>query len=219
MQLIFILRLFFSLLCGFMIGYERKNRGKGAGIRTHTIVALAAALMMIVSKYGFTDLVDFPGVRSADPARIAAQVVSGVGFLGAGTIYFNRHLVRGLTTAAGIWATAGVGLAMGAGLYIIAITSTVMIVLLQVILHKKYRFLNMPSEENLTVTITNDKDAIESFNSLLKKNNITVSSIKCRKEDSDFLEINMDVSIDINKDYDIFLRTINEVSFIQSFSI
>ncbi|MBR4173298.1 MAG: MgtC/SapB family protein [Clostridia bacterium] len=83
-QMIFILRLILAAVCGCVIGYERKNRGKGAGVRTHTIVSLAAALMMIISKYGFADLVDFPGTSGADPARIAAQVVSGVGFLGTG---------------------------------------------------------------------------------------------------------------------------------------
>lgn len=219
MQLILILRLLLSLLCGFVIGYERKNRGKGAGIRTHAIVALTAALMMIVSKYGFTDLVDYPGVQAVDPARIAAQVVSGVGFLGAGMIYFNRHLVKGLTTAAGVWATSGVGLAMGAGLYFIAIISTLFVVFLQVILHKRYKFLNMPSEEHLTIIIPNDKDSIESFNNLFKKSNITVSSMKCKKKEQEFLEINVDVLMDIDKDYAFLLRTINEVSFIHSFSI
>lgn len=219
-QLIFILRLLLALTCGIGIGYERKNRGKGAGVRTHAIVALAAALMMIISKYGFSDLVDgYGGTREADPARIAAQVVSGVGFLGAGTIYFNRHLVRGLTTAAGIWATAGVGLAMGAGLYVIAITSTIMIILLQVILHKKYKFLNMPNEEVLTITIANDKESLESLHNILKRYNINVCGMKCRKKESGYIEIDMDVSINTDIDYDSILKTFNDISCIQSFSI
>ena len=182
-QFIFIFRLLLASLCGLVIGYERKNRGKGAGVRTHTIVALAAALMMIVSKYGFSDLSGYPGTRGADPARIAAQVVSGVGFLGAGMIYFNRHLVRGLTTAAGIWATAGVGLAMGAGLYIIAIVATVLIVISQVILHKNYKILHMPSEEVLAVTITDSEEAMDFLHNMLEKYNISVGGMKCRKKE------------------------------------
>ena len=88
----------------------RKNRNKSAGIRTHAIVAMGSALMMVVSKYGFADIAE---IGKFDGSRIAAQVVSGVGFLGAGIIFVRNNLVSGLTTSAGIWATAGVGLAMG----------------------------------------------------------------------------------------------------------
>lgn len=218
-QFIFIFRLLLASLCGLVIGYERKNRGKGAGVRTHTIVALAAALMMIVSKYGFSDLVGYPGTRGADPARIAAQVVSGVGFLGAGMIYFNRHLVRGLTTAAGIWATAGVGLAMGAGLYIIAIVATVLIVIAQVILHKNYKILHMPSEEVLAVTITDSEEAMDFLHNMLEKYNISVGGMKCRKKEAGLIEVEMDVSIDADIDYDSILRAFKEAPYIHSFSI
>lgn len=219
MQLAFILRILLASLCGAVIGYERKNRGKGAGVRTHTIVALASALMMIVSKYGFSDIADFPGIRGTDPARIAAQVVSGVGFLGAGMIYFNRHLVKGLTTAAGVWATAGVGLAMGAGLYIIAIVATVLVVLSQVILHKKYKFLNMPSEEILTVTLEDNQEALDFLHSMLEEYNITVSGMKCRKKEQGMIEVEMDISIGADIDYNDILRTFKDAPFIHSFSI
>lgn len=100
-QLEYLLRILLAAVCGIIIGYERKKRGKGAGIRTHLVVALASSLMMIISKYGFADMtIGENGVRGADGARIAAQIVSGVGFLGAGMIYFNKNSVRGLTTAA-----------------------------------------------------------------------------------------------------------------------
>ncbi|HBE87024.1 MAG TPA: magnesium transporter MgtC, partial [Lachnoclostridium sp.] len=110
-QLEYMLRIITAGLLGFLIGSERKNRNKSAGIRTHAIVAIGSALMMVVSKYGF------PDIPTSDGARIAAQVVSGIGFLGAGVIFVRNNLVNGLTTAAGIWATAGVGLALGAGQY------------------------------------------------------------------------------------------------------
>ena len=219
MQLFFVLRLLAACFCGLIIGYERKNRGKGAGVRTHTIVALASALMMIVSKYGFSDVASFPGLRDTDPARIAAQVVSGVGFLGAGMIYFNRHLVKGLTTAAGVWATAGVGLAMGAGLYIIGIFATLLIVLSQVILHKKYKFLNMPSEEILTVTLKDNQEALDFLHSMLEQYNITVGGMKCRKKEDNYIEVEMDVSIGADVDYTDILKTFKENEFIHSFSI
>jgi putative Mg2+ transporter-C (MgtC) family protein len=137
----FIARIIVSCLCGMCIGYERSRRLKEVGIRTHIIVCSAAALIMIVSKYGFLDLVDpsgnfLNGTRGADPARIAAQVVSGVSFLGAGTIFRHRNVVKGLTTAAGIWATAGIGLAIGAGLYWIGLFSTILLASIQVVTHK-----------------------------------------------------------------------------------
>ena len=105
------LRVIVASVLGYMIGYERKNRDKSAGMRTHAIVALGAALMMVVSKYGFYD------VEKVDSSRVAAQIVSGVGFLGAGVIFVRNNTVSGLTTAAGLWTTAGVGMAVGAGKY------------------------------------------------------------------------------------------------------
>lgn len=137
----FFLRLAVACLCGAAIGFERSRRFKGAGLRTHIIVCCGAALMMIVSKYGFADMtsvdgVMFGGTRGADSARIAAQVVSGISFLGAGVIFKHGSSIRGLTTAAGIWATAGIGLAIGAGMYPVAIFSTVLIEGLQILMHK-----------------------------------------------------------------------------------
>ena len=110
----FIIRLCVAGLCGTVIGLDREYRVKDAGFRTHFLVALGSALMMIVSQYGFADILTHTGV-GLDPSRIAAQVVSGIGFIGAGTIIIHRQLVRGLTTAASLWATAGIGLAAGVG--------------------------------------------------------------------------------------------------------
>ncbi len=126
-QLEMVLRLVLGAVCGGAIGFERKNRLKEAGIRTHLIVALASALMMVVSKYGFFDVVTLEGI-SLDASRVAASVVSGVGFLGAGMIFVRKQSVSGLTTAAGVWATSGVGLAIGAGQYIVGIAETVIII-------------------------------------------------------------------------------------------
>lgn len=120
-----ILRLFLAGLLGAVIGIEREFRSKEAGCRTHFMVALGSALIMVVSRYGFTNFAGVAGYQ-LDPARLAAQVVSGIGFIGAGTIIFQRPIVRGLTTAAGIWATCGIGLAVGAGLYMLGIVATVL---------------------------------------------------------------------------------------------
>lgn len=122
----FILRLCVAGLCGTAIGLDREYRVKDAGFRTHFLVALGSALMMVVSQYGFEGfLASHDGLR-LDPSRIAAQVVSGIGFIGAGTIIIHRQLVRGLTTAASLWATAGIGLAAGAHMYMVAAAATVL---------------------------------------------------------------------------------------------
>ena len=122
----FILRLCVAGLCGTVIGLDREYRVKDAGFRTHFLVALGSALMMVVSQYGFEGfLADHDGTRF-DPGRIAAQVVSGIGFIGAGTIIIHRQLVRGLTTAASPWATAGIGLAAGAEMYVVAGAATLL---------------------------------------------------------------------------------------------
>lgn len=106
-----------------MIGLEREFRQKSAGLRTHTLVGFAAALIMLISKYGFIDVL-MPGQVVVDPSRVAAQVVSGIGFIGGGLIFVRRDSVRGLTTAAIIWLTASVGMACGAGLPVLALVVT-----------------------------------------------------------------------------------------------
>lgn len=105
------------------IGLEREVRQKSAGLRTHTLVGVGAALFMLISKYGFSDVLK-PGVVILDPSRVAAQIVTGVGFLGAGLIFVRSDAVRGLTTAAAIWVTAAIGAAAGAGLPILALLTT-----------------------------------------------------------------------------------------------
>lgn len=147
-----MLRIIVASLCGIFIGLERKNRSKEAGVRTHCVVACASALMMIISKYGFADtIIGEAGVRGADGARIAAQVVSGIGFLGAGMIFVHKSTVTGLTTAAGIWATSGVGLAIGAGMYVMGIFTTVVIILVQVLLHKNFKWLRTSKLKTLSI--------------------------------------------------------------------
>ena len=113
----FLIRLLLSAGLGALVGLERSKRQKEAGVRTHCIIACTSALFMILSKYSFIDVTTIDGLRGADPARIAAQVVSGISFLGAGVIFKNGNSIRGLTTAAGMWGTSAIGMAVGAGMY------------------------------------------------------------------------------------------------------
>ncbi len=114
----FILRLLIAGLLGGLIGFEREYRAKEAGLRTHFLVALGSALFMLISQYAFTG--------RFDAARVAAQVVSGIGFIGAGVIIFQRNVVRGVTTAAGLWVAAAIGLACGSGMYVVAVAATLL---------------------------------------------------------------------------------------------
>ena len=128
-----IFRLLFACLCGGIIGLERSIRRKDAGIKTHIILALGAALFMIVSQYGFGNLELSPEYR-ADATRIASNIVTGVSFLCAGVIFVRGASVKGLTTATGIWTCAGIGMAAGAGMYLITIFATALILIIQLLL-------------------------------------------------------------------------------------
>lgn len=125
-----LLRLLLAVVIGFAIGFERKMRFKEAGIRTHTIVSIGSCLYMLISIYAFD---------GADKARVAAQIVSGIGFLGAGMIFYHKEMIHGLTTAAGIWATAAIGMACGAGWYIVSIIATILIIAIQCIMHMNFK--------------------------------------------------------------------------------
>ena len=157
----FFVRILLACLCGGVIGVERGHRLKEAGVRTHLLVCCAAALMIIISKYGFADLTNaeefhFLGVRGADPARIAAQVVSGISFLCAGVIFKQGPIIKGLTTAAGLWATAGIGLALGAGMIPLGIFATAIVLVIQIVMHR-FPMLNDHYQNNhIEITVADD---------------------------------------------------------------
>ena len=144
---VLIFRLFAAGLMGGLIGLEREFRAKEAGVRTHFIVALGSALFMIISEFAF-------GERQHDAARVAAQVVSGIGFIGAGVIIFQRNVVRGITTAAGLWVAAAIGLACGDGMFPVAIAATLLTVICLEMMH----FVNLHySEKIVDLTLVPDK--------------------------------------------------------------
>ena len=162
----FILRLLIAGLLGGLIGFEREFRAKEAGLRTHFIVALGSALFMLISQYAFSG--------RFDAARVAAQVVSGIGFIGAGVIIFQKNAVRGVTTAAGLWVAAAIGLAAGAGMYDIAIAASLFTILCLETMHiitKKY------GDRSLTITISPIKsEDVAAVLEELKKKGTGISS-------------------------------------------
>lgn len=148
-----LLDILLAAVLGFAIGLERKMRYKEAGIRTHTIVCIGSALLMVVSKYAFDD------TAKADTARVAAQIVSGIGFLGAGIIMFRGQKMHGLTTAAGVWATAGVGMACGGELWILAAGATVLLIGMQFLMHCKVRLFQKKNFYSVRIRFKNEEDA------------------------------------------------------------
>lgn len=169
----FALRLFVAGAMGVLIGLEREYRAKEAGYRTHFLVALGSALMMIVSQYGFMEVLKTDLIR-LDPSRIAAQVVSGIGFIGAGTIILQKQIVRGLTTAAGIWATSGIGLVVGAGMYAVGISATLLVLLgLETL---SYFFKSIGLRNMMIDFSTDDKEAIKRVSKKFNTRNYVVVS-------------------------------------------
>lgn len=172
-------RMLFAIICGMIIGWERKNRSKGAGVRTHCVVACGSALIMLVSKYGFFDVIDQTG--GVDPSRIASTIVSGIGFLGAGMILVQRQTVVGLTTAAGIWATSGIGMAVGAGMYWVGFAGTILILLIHLLLHNRLTNTQVSDIRLLTIFDVTEEGFQNKVITLLKEHDIHVSDVSVHK--------------------------------------
>lgn len=175
----FLIRIVLAAILGALVGLERSKRQKEAGVRTHCIIACTSALFMILSKYAFVDLVGVAGLRGADPARIAAQVVSGISFLGAGVIFKNGNSIRGLTTAAGMWGTAAVGMAIGAGMYWVGLIEAAVLVGIQIVLHRFPVGADALTTQEIVVEMTDSDELLARFDALVKshRGQITESSL------------------------------------------
>ena len=175
--------LLLSAALGALVGLERSKRRKEAGIRTHCIIACTSALFMIVSKYAFLDCVTLDGLRGADPARIAAQVVSGISFLGAGVIFKNGNSIRGLTTAAGMWGTAAIGMAVGAGMYWLGLFEAAVLVAIQIILHRFPVGADALTTQELLVELEDTDELRARFDELLKEHRGQVTESSLTRQD------------------------------------
>ncbi len=177
----YLLRIVVAALCGSLIGIEREKRSKNAGVRTHILVSLASALMMIVSKYGFFDVLAIDGI-DIDASRVAASVVSAIGFLGAGVIFMKNENTIGVTTAAGLWGTVGIGITIGAGMYITGISVTILIILIQFLLHSKLVRLGSAQVTGvLILELHNEAFTLQSIYAALKSKGLTVKNLRIKK--------------------------------------
>ena len=178
-QLPWILRLVIASLCGALIGYERAIQRKSAGVRTHIVVAFSSAIFMILSKYGFADLMKISGMEY-DASRIAAQIVSGISFIGAGTILVKKSQISGLTTAAGVWATAAIGMAIGSGLYFLGIIATAILFIVQMIFHDDtiINKIIMHIRFNIQIEAVNKHGILKTIEKELSANHVENVSVK-----------------------------------------
>ena len=178
----FVLRLFVAAMLGGVIGLEREYRAKEAGFRTHFLVALGSGLFMILSQFGFDNILSNYEQVSLDPSRIASQVVTGIGFIGAGTIIFQKHVVRGLTTAAGLWVTSAIGMTAGAGMYVLSIATTVLVLLC---LEALYFILQHFGTRNITVTFSTPKEeSIQLVLQRLRAKEVIIDSYEMKRKDT-----------------------------------
>ena len=178
----FVLRLFVAAMLGGVIGLEREYRAKEAGFRTHFLVALGSGLFMILSQFGFDNVLSNYEQVSLDPSRIASQVVTGIGFIGAGTIIFQKHVVRGLTTAAGLWVTSAIGMTAGAGMYVLSIATTVLVLLC---LEALYFILQHFGTRNITVTFSTPKEeSIQLDLQRLRAKEVIIDSYEMKRKDT-----------------------------------
>jgi len=198
------IRLGVAAVLGAIVGSERQKHEWAAGLRTHMLVCIGSALVMLVSMNGFYDVVGEKGIE-LDPSRVAAQVVSGIGFLGAGTIIFMRNqVVRGLTTAAGLWAVAAIGLAAGGGLYwAAAITTAMVFIILAILKPIEQRFFNRNKFNGVTLKLEKRKVSMEEIEHVLKENNVKYTQINLSpstdEEDVDEVKVTFQ-KLSANKD-------------------
>ncbi|MTJ91315.1 MAG: MgtC/SapB family protein [Desulfovibrio sp.] len=212
-----LLRLLGAGLCGAIIGYERAHRFKEAGIRTHFVVAMGAALFIVISKYGFEDMIGRSGV-GLDPSRVASGIVSGVGFLGAGIIFIRNQTITGLTTAAGIWVTAGIGMAIGSGLYWVGGLGTVLIYTIQMILHKHFLRVGTVPTINLKLTIAGSNAALESIQKTLNSK-YQIINTKISQQNPALFIVEMKIKSQSTNDYAALLLLMKKHPDIKSIEI
>jgi putative Mg2+ transporter-C (MgtC) family protein len=181
-----VIRLALASLLGSIIGLERQRRDWAAGLRTHMLVCVGSTLAMIVSMSGFGDVINKPGIM-LDPSRVAAQVISGIGFLGAGTILFMKsEIVKGLTTAAGLWTVAAIGLAVGGGLYLPAtITTVIVFIILAAIKPIEQKIFNRNKYNAINLVVARNQIDMQSIQDILHWHEIAINEVRISSADDE----------------------------------
>lgn len=189
-----VIRLILSIVCGLMIGYERHAHNKGAGFRVHAIISLSSCIMTIVSIYGFEGF-DY------DASRVAAGIAGGMGFLGAGVIFVRHGNVSGLSTASGMWATAGVGMAIGCGLYHVALASSILILAIQFLLNDSSNLVSQRVNQNIAVELRSGDDSVVRLRKYFKQKGISYQVTNVTNLGDDLMRV--EIRISFNKHVDV----------------
>ena len=198
-----MLRLFVALLLGAIVGLERERQERAAGLRTVTMVSLGSCLFTIVGAFGFDH---------TDPSRVAAQIVTGIGFLGAGTIFLRKDLVRGLTTAATIWATAAIGMAAGTAQYFEAVFTTLLVLAVLMVLKPiERRFFKRPAEANVSLVVPRSDDELERVRAALGSIGAFLLSLRIHELPQNEDRLEMDVAMPAHRRTSDLLRQLRSL--------
>lgn len=224
-ELMMLFRLFLAAAFGGIIGLERGSGDRPAGFRTHILVCVGSALFMLVSIYGFDGMVNLtPGVQDLgnrrDTARIAAQVVSGIGFLGAGTIMHEGLTIKGLTTAASLWIISAIGLAVGSGMYILSAGATFLTLITLLVFQnwdKKFAASTRVDRKYIKVDVINGPESISQVSSYLTESGITIKSIAVKKDKkNNRLQLDIYIKVDDKKKAQEIIRGLYSLDVVLS---
>ncbi len=214
------LRIILSAICGAIIGLEREKRYKNAGLRTHIIVAISGAILMIVSKYGFLDVTTIEGVRlTSDSGRIAAAVIQSIGFLGAGVIYVRKESIIGLTTAAGLWATVGIGMCFGSGMYVLGIATTAIIMIVQILLRIHHRRLPVQTVGIVSCNLTKHNMTVEELAAKFTSIGATLRDLSMQRDDVKGVSVKANVTFNDRKSMMEHVDLIRAFEFVDFFEV
>ena len=214
------MRIILSAFCGALIGLERERRYKNAGLRTHVIVAISAAILMIVSEYGFMDVVSIDGVRlTSDAGRIAASVIQSIGFLGAGVIFVRKESIIGLTTAAGLWATVGIGLCFGSGMYFLGISATLILVLVNILLRIHHQKIAFQTIITVSSHVSKHGMTLSEFEAQLKEAGAQLRDFSFSRNENNEIFVKANVVLSDKKTVMEHVEILAELPFIDTFEV
>lgn len=221
-DLVYLFRIVLSIIAGAVIGYEREHRVKVAGLRTHMLISMASALMMIISKYAFFDvLIDsvIPGI-GLDVSRVAAGIIAGMGIFSGGIVFIGkRGNVSGLTTAAGIWATIGIGMVIGAGMYAVGIGSVILVELVQFAFHRNLSIYKHAILSNVTFELNDPDKDYESLVERLKPYGVKMYSLKWEKIKENKASLKCSIRFEKGCSRDEIVGILNGIKEVTSFEL
>ncbi len=220
-DLVYLFRILLAMVAGGVIGYEREYHVKVAGLRTHILIAMASALMMIISKYAFYDVLTegYPGL-GLDVSRVAAGIIAGMGIFSGGIVFIGkRGNVSGLTTAAGIWATIGIGMVIGAGMYTVGIGSVILVELVQLLLRHDLSVYRHGITVMADFEIENSQSDYNRVVNSLESDKVKLSSIKWNNDDNGKTMLRIQIEFDKNYKRDEVVSILNRIEGIRGFEL